>query len=71
MKMLKQQGSTYMVEYVVGAAAILAATITAAGTFETALDANLDTALAAFTTELASLDGGDVTTTGEVDIDGS
>lgn len=69
--MLKQQGSTYMVEYVVGAAAILAATITAAGTFQALLNADLGTALAAFTTELASLDAGNAATTGEVDIDGS
>ena len=71
MKTLKQQGSTYMIEYVVGAAAILSATILAAAQFQLDLDAALDTALANYTDELGSIDAGSTNTSLDpLDMDG-
>ena len=69
MKTKKQCGATYKIEYVVAAAAIIAATITAAGLFETNLKTSTNLATKSFTDELNSLDAGSSTTVGEVDID--
>jgi len=68
MKTKKQFGGTYKVEYVLAAAAIIAAIVAASANLETNVNTANATVSTNFTNELASIDAGSTTITGGGDV---